>query len=715
MRDLKDMSEDEILEILHEDSENIEPPESLSPASIERKLQGVKQIQGGKRKSPWLIVAGMAACLVFGVFAGIITYSLIKGGNNDPQTTVAEATSTPGENPATENGGSGDASGAELGGYEQVCDIINSYNQSNRNVYKYDDVDYVTEDAVGEAPAAETEEAPAMGETNSIGSDSQSADKSSGTSDYSRTDEQVAGVEEGDIVKTDGKHIFTVEGSTFGVMVHIIEPNGKDSKEVGQVEIQSSNCDEIYIYEDKLIMIGREWGYAYDKYDYIEEGTDYSEDVFHPAPYRGRDRAKNRTVITVVDISDPTAPQVVSTHSQTGSFNTSRISNGYLYTFTEDVYYSEVDYEKNAPEDYIPQVDADSIAPERIVRAGTEDTNNYMVMTSLSLMDPDSFTDSLAALGGGATYYVSPEHIYIARVNQYNETYFFGLIDTGNMTTSLTKFSYIDGRFTKEAGTIFRGQIGNSYYMHEYQGNFCFVYTAMDSDYEPYNGLCVLDENMKRLGELTNIARGETIYASYYIDNMAYFVTYRNTDPVFAVDISDPTKPTLKSELKLPGFSSYLHSFGQGELVGIGYGDPSEDGSEWDNTAKLSLFSIGENYDIKEISKVFADRMERHIADQNHKAVFIDEQRGIVGLGMLNYGRDEDTGLRGLNHYVAYQQKGDKLVKVMDTADDTSLENLNVQNTRGVRIGNIFYVCEPSGVREAYTIGSNGEKWKVAK
>ena len=711
MRDIKDMSEEEILEMLHEDSKNIEPPESLSPASIERKLQGVKQIRERKKKSPWLIVAGMAACLAFGVFAGIITYSLIRGNNIESGTTVAEAPATQNGNNTTENGGTGDISGntgAELS-YENVCDIINNYNQNNRNMYRYDDVDYITEEATEEAPAAADEAAPAAG-GDSMQNTAKSSSESRGTDDYSRTDEQVAGVEEGDIVKTDGKHIFTVEASTFGVLVRIIEPNGSSSKEIGTVEIQSSDCSEMYIYEDRLIMIGNEWGYGYD----FDELGNYEEDDFHPAPYRGRDRRKNRTVITVVDISDPTAPHIIKTHSQTGSFNTSRISDGYLYTFTEDVYYSEVDYEKNAPEDYIPQIDGDSISSERIVRAGSEDTNNYMVMTSLSLSDADRFTDSLAALGGGATYYVSTEHIYIARINQYNETYLFGLIETGNTTTALTKFTYKEGKFTKDVGTVFRGQINNSYYMHEYQGNFCFVYTATDSDYEPYNGLCILDENMKRLGELTNIARGETIYASYYMGNMAYFVTYRNTDPVFAVDISDPTKPTLKSELKLPGFSSYLHSFGEGELIGIGYGDPSLDGRQWDNTTKLSL-SLGQDYNVRELSKVFTDEMERNIADQNHKAIFIDEQRGLVGLGLINNNWDESSGARELNHYVVYQQKGDKLVKVMDSVDEKDAESLNIQFTRGVRIGNIFYLCDPTGVREAYTIGSNGEKWKIAK
>lgn len=98
--------------------------------------------------------------------------------------------------------------------------------------------------------------------------------------------------------------------------------------------------------------------------------------------------------------------------------------------------------------------------------------------------------------------------------------------------------------------------------MHEYKGNFAFVYTDWRNETST-NGICILDKNMNTLGKIENLGNDETIYASYYIGSMAYFVTYRQTDPVFAVDISNPKKPVVKAKLKLPGFSSYLHSFGE--------------------------------------------------------------------------------------------------------------------------------------------------------
>ena len=701
---IEDLSEDQIYKMIQEDMENIEPPESLSPANIEKRLQGVKQRKSSGAGRKWLYAAGLAACLALGAMTGIITYSLIKGDDSvNTHTEVATENQTAPGNTAPKTGDPDVV--AELG-YDDVCNIINGYNQreNERNdYYKYDDM---VEEAIPEevpAAGAEAEEASSdFAQTTDSANEAAGASRGEESSDYSRTDEQVAGVEEGDIVKTNGKYIFTVEASTFGYTLHIIKPNGNQSTEAGSLEIKAGRIDELYIYNDMAVLIGAAWA-GYTGFDEIDS-------------YNTGDSSRIKTVITFVDFSNPAYPTVVKRHTQTGYFNTSRISDGFLYTFTEDVYMGS-EYDPDRPWDYIPLVDAEPMAESKLSRVGEEDTNNYMVMTSISLKNPESFTDTLAVLGGGATYYMSTNNIYIARPAN-NTSGYNGMIYSGsNMNeqlTTITRFSYTGGYFSKKASTAFRGMINNSYYMHEYQGHFIFVYTAYDDSWQEYNGLCILDENLDKTGELTRIAPGERIYSSYYIDNMAYFVTYRNTDPVFAVDISDPHRPVLKSELKLPGFSSYLHSFGPDMLLGIGYGDSSKDGSEWDNTAKLSLFGISDNYSITELSKTFGEQYDTHIADRNHKAIFVDEQRGLVGLGLMNYTRvNEDSNLVP-ERYVVYQLQGKKLVEVLDTGKDKNFEPVNIYDMRGVRIGETFYVCNSSGVLKAYSISTDGKAWKEA-
>ncbi len=694
------LTEEDIYRILQDDAQDIEPPASLSPAQIEKKLQNVVQDETRKR-SKWVYIAGMAACLVFGVMAGLITFSLInRGGDEQGSKTVftdkavesdaSVAEDTAGEVEPEEHEGSLS--------YDEVCDIINKYNAENRSAREEIIEDY----AVGESSDMAEEAAPATNDSAPASDDSKS-DYAGAAEDYSDTDKQVEGVDEGDIVKTDGKHIFTVEPSTFGFRIHVIEPNGNKSKEIGRVEIPGCNCEEMYLVGDRIFAIGLEWRNGNENMPGIREGFSRY--------YGGRDLSGSRTVTTVVDISDPSAPKIEKTHTQTGRYNTSRISDRFLYVFTEDWYERETDYEKDKPEEFIPQIDGDMCEPGCIVRAGDRDINNYMVMTSLSVEDPDRITDRLAVLGGGATYYVSTENIYIARPEAGNDRGWFW--DTASDITSITKFRYNDGKIKKVAETTFRGSISDSYYMHEYQGNFCFVYTSRGRSGATTNGLCVVDGDLKPLGEIDKIGVGEQIYASYFIDNMAYFVTYRNTDPVFAVDISDPTRPELKSELKLPGFSSYLHSFGTDKLIGIGYGDNETDGMTWDDTTKISLFEIGKDYDIKELSKVFAEKGARNIADFNHKAVFVDEDRELVGFALMSYDYEDGENTH-LEHYVVYKLKGDKLVKVMDEKNDGDVDGVSFLNLRGVRIGETFYVCDPTGVQTAYAISGDGSKWKKA-
>ena len=245
--DTENLSEEDIYRILQEDAAGIEPPESLSPAAIEQRLKGVVQ-ESRPRRSPWLIVAGMAACLVFGVMAGLLAYSLIDGKKETVRETAVADNNSSGD---TGNNANIDTTETEPIGdgltYDSVCDIINSYNANHQNAYKYDDVVYeMTEDAVAE------EAAPAAADESNGGAQRDFAKTGQTSDDYSRTDEQVTGVEEGDIVKTDGKHIFTIESSTFGFMIHVITPDGIHSKEVGSVEVAGGNCQEMYLTEDTV-------------------------------------------------------------------------------------------------------------------------------------------------------------------------------------------------------------------------------------------------------------------------------------------------------------------------------------------------------------------------------------------------------------------------------------------------------------------------------
>lgn len=115
--------------------------------------------------------------------------------------------------------------------------------------------------------------------------------------------------------------------------------------------------------------------------------------------------------------------------------------------------------------------------------------------------------------------------------------------------------------------------------------------------------LFVYNQKMEKIGGVEDLAPGERIYSARFLGNTAYLVTYRQTDPLFVIDLSNPKKPVVKGELKIPGFSEYLHPIDEDTLLGFGrntvvtqWGDSSEDG------LKLSLFDVSNPSDPKEIS-----------------------------------------------------------------------------------------------------------------
>lgn len=646
------MKDNEIFDYIKKETENIPVPDSLAPKQIEKNLSGKKQrkyILYRKRSS--VLVA--AACLCLVIIAGFAAYPHLYSSFDSPIIKTAE------------NKESDTASVT----YHEVYEHINDY-----------------WDSLSDSDLTDGASAGASLEENAVTSDAEDAKSATAeqespnaaSDDYSETDLQVKGIMEGDIVKTDGKYIYTMMESTMGYEVTIYLADGAATKQVSKISVQDSDCKEMYLHEGKLILTGNSWRNAREKTDAYPEQYEY--DVEYVKPYA------NETEIIVYDISQPEKPKKLSSLTQSGTYNTSRISNGYLYTFTNYAVW-ERNIKENEPEDYIPQINDKVIEEENIQFLDDAGTNSYLVMTSLKLDSPKDFSDSLTTLGGGSDFYVNDSHIYVTQIT-YKDYWLVG----GQNYTAIVKYKYKDGKFSYHARTQVRGEIKNSYYMHEYKGNFCFVYTKYKRR-STSNGLCVLDDKLNLLGEISNLGRDERIYSSYYIDNMAYFVTFRETDPVFAVDLSNPKKPTLKSELKLPGFSSYLHSFGDGKLLGIG----EHFSKKRAGGVKFSMFSIDKDYKITEQAKKLLSENTMCYADENHKAVFVDEERSLFGVGI------EDDYEPVNSEYAVYSFANNKFKKVLSCKLAGSVENV-----RGIRIGTTFYVVDVEDEITAYDMNT----WK---
>ena len=463
--------------------------------------------------------------------------------------------------------------------------------------------------------------------------------------------------------KTDGSYIYTMLNNNNCAKIRIYSVEGKTIELVKQFTLKKRWVEELYLENSKLIILSSDSIEDNSNYGIADDGITLNE----------------TTYIDIYDVSTPQNAKKIKSLSQSGIYKTSRFTNGYLYTFSSHLIMGECKKEKEISE-YIPSVNGKTMKENKIQKIVDAPVNSYVVMTSVNLAKPDNFSDTAAVLSDYTTYYMSTSHLYLAN------TIYEQSLRNNSTKTAISKFEYKDGAFSYLTTKKVKGQINDSYYMHEYKGNFAFVYTDWRNETST-NGICILDKNMNTLGKIDNLGNDETIYASYYIGSMAYFVTYRQTDPVFAVDISNPKKPVVKAKLKLPGFSSYLHSFGENQLIGVGMAGGDDD------KVKISLFALGENGSVTEQTKLLLPKYSETEAGSNHKSVFIDEERKLVGFATI-----ADTTLR----YKLYHFDGTEFKQVLNVPIK------EMSNTRGIRIGNYFYVVDNAKKIHAYDM----QTWK---
>lgn len=659
------MDEKKILGNMKKLAEDISVPESLKPEQIEKRLNKIPQKRDGSRFVKG--AAGVAAACLVLVAGGMWFGRQMTGETTRGQEVVSsDSAAYPDVQRAEKKSGRTGTS------YEILCDSINNYNEIREKDYLYETI-YADTDDVLTGSADKSAESAGSASAVKKSFDDSSSNSISRENDFSDTDEQVEGIGEGDIVKTDGKHIFALCFTVNGSKIKIYNTTEKSADLVSDIKLKEMDVQEMYISGSKLIVTAQVWGK-----DSVSSSTSKSK-----APINDISEVQ----ILVYDVSDPAGPKKTASHTQSGNYNTSRLANGFLYTFSGYSVWGD-GHKEEEPKTFVPCVDGTVLKEEDIAAVSGRDNNRYMVMTSMPIDNPKVLADTYSAFGGSNVYYMNEEHIYATE----------GFYDTDNpnfeQRTQITRFGYRDGIFDKQASTQVRGAIENSYYMHEYNGYFCYVYTRYKQD-APVNGLCVMDDRLEVVGEVSGLGKNETIYSSYYMDNMAYFVTYRNTDPVFAVDLSNPEKPKLVSELKLPGFSDYLHSFGEGMLLGIGQGEGERKNGFVYEALKLSLFEYDDEHQLKEKDMLLAAKNTSSQAGENHKAVFVDEERKLVGLAVQNYSTGEDS-------YHVYQFKNGKWKRVMKQADLSSFLNV-----RGLRIGQSFYVVDSDGI-SVYNINNWG-------
>lgn len=536
------------------------------------------------------------------------------------------------------------------------------------------------------------------GGSEETGSSEELADGVEGEVEHGKTNQQEESVEEADIIKNDGRYLYRVFYGNTGnahsyrdqYAVRIIDTKGglKELSLVGDFE----SIENIYVWKDKLVVIEPGWAEQ-------ENGTESGDD-----PWRG---GYHYCKIHVYDISDRAKPQEYHTFTIKGSYKESRISDGYLYFFTScSTRRPEREEELRA---YVPMLDDKPMDADKIALPEGNEAASYLVMASVDMEHPDKITDSHALVTAADRFYVSQDNIYMA------DTRYLSYNKTGRQTDStvIYRYSYKDGMMKKEAQGTVKGTLRDDMAMNEYQNHLRLVTTVEsygvtevidditgeligydDVDASMTNSLYVLNDNLETVGMVEDLAPGERLYSARFMGNIGYFVTFRETDPLFSVDLSVPEDPKILGELKISGFSEYLHFYADNLLLGIGM--EADEGTGETQCLKLSMFDISNPADVKEKSKLKLEEYDDADALYNYKAVLIDTKKNLFGFYAYNY-EEYDKQM-----YLLFKFEDGEFKKIMEIpCSDSHSYGYDI---RGTYIGDRFFLTGSGRLVEEYSL-----------
>ncbi|WP_192498616.1 beta-propeller domain-containing protein [Ornithinimicrobium pratense] len=522
--------------------------------------------------------------------------------------------------------------------------------------------------------------------------------------DFSGTNNQVEGVEEPDLLQTDGEIILTVRSGRLVVV------DAASAEKVGEVRLpQRGEGGQTELLLDRTtrraLVLTQEWAAG---------GVGFAVDgmVTRPA------YSPERTVLTLVDLADPTAPTVIGGMRLEGSYRSARMHDGTArvvmvtappgLTFVQPRDGSLVAEEsaEAANRRIIEESTLDAWLPHLQLLTATGSGVSELAVPCEEVARPPEFsglstmavltfdvsgdprpTSATGLVATGSTVYASTDRLVVA-TSAWDAwpTGFadnLGGSDVGwpgggggeQVSTSLHTFD-----LGQEGGTDYLasgrvpGRLLNQFALDESEGVIRVATTMEATQKTPSSSsLVMLAEQGRELvqtGRVDDLGLTERIYAVRYLSpDLAAVVTFRETDPLYLVDTSDPAAPVVAGELKIPGYSAYLHPVGEGLLLGLGQ-DATEDGRT--TGLQLSLFDVSDPADPALVSQVHWE--DHHsAAEHDHRAFRYWAPTGQVFVPSEAWHRDSSwTGV------VSAQVQGAQVLRGPDLrvggSDDTSWE-----------------------------------------
>jgi inhibitor of cysteine peptidase len=513
--------------------------------------------------------------------------------------------------------------------------------------------------------------------------------------DFSGTNIQVAGVDEADFLKTDGKYAYLISGSKLTIVDAYPPENAKIVAKTVLDMPEGQSLQNMFLNGDRLVIFYQTYG----EHRIIPEYTYAPVSVYEP-----------RTYALVIDISDRENPSVLKVYEVGGQYSNSRMLGAKIFLLTS----SGIDYDNPI----IPSVQESSkpvASPDVYYFDNPEESYTFNTITAIDL-DEIADTDDKALIsktfmiGPGTTVYVSQNNIYIAYqqnlpydyLQANNRDRFFNVIvpllpanlqeqiksvgedqsldstQKWNRVSALLQDTYnglskrdqaelfskmqrgvaeYDSLIAKESQkTIVHkisisgdsilnylakgevpGRLLNQFSMDEHEGVFRVATTSEYSTpqrFVMHNNVYMLDSQMNVAGRLEGMAPDESIYAARFMGDRLYLVTFRQVDPFFVIDLSGD-QPEVLGKLKLPGFSNYLHPYDRDHIIGIGK-ETSDDGAQILGV-KMALFDVSDvnNPEAVDTYQIGGPQTESE-ALNDHKAFLFEREKNILSIPIFS-------------------------------------------------------------------------------
>lgn len=414
---------------------------------------------------------------------------------------------------------------------------------------------------------------------------------------HSDTNVQVEGVDEPDLVKTDGRHIYTISNDTVFVVQAYPTVDAQIVNEIIPVGMPKS----LFLYESSRLVILSRVGWGNES-------------------------------IEIFDVTDPTNITQTTTISYTGYCRSARLIGPYLYYVGYSYPLDENDT-LYLPEFIINQRSMIILPWDIYYDPGIYDHNFwYNTVLGLNVLKPDATLSTETILAGqrAGVVYTSLTNLYIASAHYP----WFGW--WRSRKTAIHRFAIEDGNATYKASGDVPGYLINQFALDEFNGHLRVATTAwlnISTEIQQVSNVYVLDMQMRQAGRLEGLAPGEQIYSVRFLGTTGFLVTFEMVDPLFVIDLTIPTSPQLLGELHMPGYSNYLHPLGNNQLLGLGKNVTISDsgGWWWYTGMKVSLFDASDPCNPHEAAKlIIGVRGTTSPALYDHHAVLCDPEMNLL-------------------------------------------------------------------------------------